>query len=120
MPQRRFQTPYNKRRITNAVQQTPYNKRRVCPSGSSLPATLQQFLQSLSVPAAGREPRAALEDDDVVALEERLELADLVDAHDGRAVDAHEVAGIELCLERSHRLAQQVLLTAGVQAHVIR
>jgi hypothetical protein len=48
-----------------------------------------------------------------------LQLADALQVHDGRAVDAHEPGRVELPLQRRQRLAQQVVLLADVQADVV-
>src|SRR5687767_12751050 len=52
---------------------------------------LQEHLDFVSVAARRREPRAVVQDDGVIALEQRLELLDAVLAHDDRAMDAQEL-----------------------------
>src|SRR5690606_7120344 len=68
----------------------------------------EQLLEVVAVRTARGQTRAILEDDEVVALEERLEQLDALDAHDRRPVDAYEARGVEALLEVVHRLAQQV------------
>ena len=52
-------------------------------------------------------------------MESREELADPIDLNDCRPVDPHEPVGIELLLESSEGLAQQMLVSTGVQRHVV-
>jgi len=48
-----------------------------------------------------------------------MDLADAVDVDDGGAVDAEEVAAVELLFDLIHRLAEEVGGGAGVQSHVV-
>ena len=48
-----------------------------------------------------------------------MDLADAVDVDDGGAVDAEEVAAVELRFDLLHGLTQQVRGGAGVQRHVV-
>src|SRR5688500_984500 len=99
---------------------TARNSRLSLSRGVRSTRSLQQLLQTFTITAARRETGTALENDHVIALEQRLELADLVDTNDGRAMDADEVRRIQLRFQRSHRFAQQVFLATRMQAHVIR
>src|SRR5437879_6368095 len=51
--------------------------------------------------------------------DERLELLDLLEVHDGRPVDPDEAGRVELTLGVLHRLAQQVPGLTDVDAHVV-
>src|ERR1700687_4163958 len=52
-------------------------------------------------------------------MEPRLELFDFVDLHNGRAMNAQNLLGIELGLETADGLAQQVTPGAVVNADVV-
>ena len=55
----------------------------------------------------------------ILAVEPRLQLADALDVDDVGAVDAEEQVGIELRLDRVHRLAEQVRVGADVELDVV-
>src|SRR4051794_39084692 len=59
---------------------------------------------------------AALQHQEAFAVGVRLDLADLVEIDDARAVDALEAARIEPFLEILHRLAQDQGVVAGIDA----
>jgi len=61
------------------------------------------FLERLAPPARQAEARSIPQDDHVVTVEERVQLADRVDPHDVASVDAHEPLGIQPRLERPGR-----------------
>src|SRR5205814_294665 len=62
----------------------------------------------LAVATRQLERRAVVQDHHILPAEERLELLDLLEVHDGRPVDPDEAGRVELTLEVLHRLAQQV------------
>lgn len=57
--------------------------RRPVNAESLLSRSLEQLLELLAVTATGGEAGAVVENYDVITLKERLQLTDLVDAHDG-------------------------------------
>src|ERR1700681_4543833 len=77
------------------------------------------FLQTRSIIPAQGELFAALEDDMVLPMKPRLEFFDFVDPHNRRAMDAQEFLGIQLGLEPTDSLAQQIRLAAIVNAYVV-
>src|SRR5437763_1458163 len=75
--------------------------------------------QPLLVPSRQPQRLAALEHDDVVAVEVRTHFLDGVDVHDAGAVDAREALRVEARLEVGQRAAYQVRGVGGVEAHVV-
>src|SRR4051812_37675086 len=86
---------------------------------TGLNAAADPFLQPLAVAAAEREARAVLEEHHVLAVEPRLQLADLLDVDDVAAMDADEHLWGELRFHRVHRLADQVRVVADVELDVV-
>ena len=60
-----------------------------------------------------------MEDDVVLAVRPRVQLADAAQVDDGRAVDADELLRVELRFEVREGLAQQVRLLPGVNLDVV-
>src|SRR5919106_1429606 len=71
-------------------------------------------VEALAVAPAELELRAVLQHHDVLAVEVWLEFADPLYVDDGRAVDAREVLRVQLRLDGSHCLAEEM----GLLAHV--
>src|SRR2546429_181154 len=79
----------------------------------------QRFQGPLQQSDGPRRRRAVVQDHHILPAEERLELLDLLEVHDGRPVDPDEAGRVELTLEVLHRLAQQVPGLTDVDAHVV-
>src|SRR6185295_12478864 len=79
----------------------------------------KQSAQAVAEAAGQREPRVVAQHHLVLAVEQRLQLLDLVDPHDRGAMDADEARRVELRLERAHRLAEQVRLGPHVKRDVV-
>src|SRR3546814_16232704 len=60
----------------------------------------------VAIAAADLHLRARAEDEEAFAVRVRLDLLDLIEVDDGRAVDALEVARVEPLFQILHRLAQ--------------
>src|SRR5713101_8138154 len=73
----------------------------------------------VAVAARQLERGAVVQDHHVLSAKEGLELLDLLEVHDGRAVDPDEAGRVELTLEVLHGLAQQVPGLADVDSHVV-
>src|SRR4029078_7530657 len=69
--------------------------------------------------AAGGETCPVAHDDDVLAVEPRLELLDAIDVDDRRAMNAPERLGIEALFHVLHAFAQQVGVVLRVNLHVV-
>src|SRR3954471_23483355 len=108
----RTRTPAKRIRSTRCAHSSP--ARAAC--SRALP---DDRLQPGGVGAAGGEPRAILQSDDVFAVTVGREAVDLLEVHYRRSMDAREDAWIEARFELAERLPQQVMLAAGVKAHVV-
>src|SRR3546814_11389062 len=73
----------------------------------------------VAVAAADLHLRARAEHEEAVAVGVRLDLLDLIEVDDGRAVDALEVPGVEPLFEVLHRLAQDQAVVGGIDAHIV-
>src|SRR5262249_26135881 len=79
----------------------------------------EDFLDPLSVGAAEGQFRAVAQDDDMVAVEQGLDLADALDVDNGRAMDAQETLRVDTTLQGVHRLAQEMGFGTDVQTQVV-
>src|SRR3546814_7159189 len=73
----------------------------------------------VAVAAADLHLRARAEHEEAFAVGVRLDLLDLIEVDDGRAVDALEVPGVEPLFEVLHRLAQDQAVVGGIDAHIV-
>ena len=73
----------------------------------------------MAIAARQRQFLPAAHAHDVFAGEPRLHVADEIKIDDGRAVDAHELRGIDAALKRVHRLAQQIRIVGEMQPQVV-
>ncbi len=71
-------------------------------------ALAEDALEFIAPAAAQFHLRAVGVQEHLVAVKERMNLADAAEVHDGGAVDAEEHRGIERLLQIGERLAQQV------------
>ena len=69
---------------------------------------LEQREQFVAIRAAHRQLLTVSEDDDLIAIEERLHLSDTINVDERRAMDADEFLGIEPCLQLAHALADEM------------
>src|SRR5919108_1740946 len=76
-------------------------------------------VEALAVAPAELELRAVLQHHDVLAVEVWLELADSLQVDDGRAVDAREALRVQLRLDGSHCLAEEMSPLAHVYPDVV-
>jgi len=58
----------------------------------------KKWRQVLTIPAAEREAGAALENELIVAVKQRMEFGDMLDVDECRSVHAHEIGRIETAL----------------------
>src|SRR4051812_30246408 len=79
---------------------------------------LQQGADAIAVGAAGGQPRAVVENDDIVTFDPRLDFANALDVDDRRAMNTDE-SRAESRLDMRHGLAQYVRRAAGVNLHRI-
>src|SRR4029077_1275356 len=106
--------PSARRRVDGAARQDARGARRVAVSER----TAEPGFEIVAVAARELERGAVVQNHDVLAAEKRLQLLDLLEIHDGRAVDPHESRGVELVLEILHRLAQQMARLVDVDPHI--
>jgi hypothetical protein len=77
-----------------------------------------QFLLDFAKRTRGGIALSVLQHDQVLALEHRLKLLDLVNVDDHRAADAQELLRGQMGLQRTHGLAQDMILLAGMHDSV--
>jgi hypothetical protein len=80
---------------------------------------VEERREALVTAPAHRQAPAVLEDHDAAVARQRLDPGDPRQVDDERAVNPHEDLRIELRLDFGQRLLLQVLLAAGVEAHVV-
>src|SRR6476660_1164966 len=78
------------------------------PTALSSDLAAQPVAEGVAISSAQRELRTGREDNDVLSAEHGLQLAHAREIHDGRAMNAREVARVELALERLDRLAHEI------------
>src|SRR6266576_3905865 len=80
---------------------------------------LQQGSQPVAVPPTGGKGGPVLHRHNVLSMEVRLKLAELVQIDDRRAVHSDEFSRVQPCLHRLDRLANEVLSAAGVEGRIV-
>src|SRR5262245_9369597 len=90
---------------------------RIAPAGSR--ACRNRFLELVAKGAAHGQFRAVAQEDDVIAMEDRLHFANSFEIDNGGAMDAHEPPWVQLLLERRQRLAQKINLLTDVKPYVV-
>src|SRR6185295_15512588 len=89
------------------------------PRFSDSAASMDEARDHVAIGSADLHLLAAAEHQEAFSVGVRLDLLDLVEVDDGRAVDALEAARIEALLEILHRLAQDQGVVAGIDAHIV-
>lgn len=77
-----------------------------------------QFLLDFANRTRGGLALSVLQHDQVLALEHGLKLLDLVNVDDSRAADAEKLSRREMGFQRTHGLAQDMILLADMHYHV--
>src|SRR3569623_703115 len=95
----------------------PFDKLRA--NGSGLGWSVHEPRDDVPVGPTHFHLGVALQHQEALAVGVRLDLADLVEVHDGRAVHPLEHPRVEPALEVLHRFAQDQRIVAGVDAHVV-
>src|SRR4051794_34060953 len=102
-----------------ALGTAPADRRAVPARGNRLDVVREHLAKPLVIAAAAGEPRAAPEDQDVIAVKPWLQLADGVDVHDDRPMHTEKSSPIELPLHGAECLANEVHRGTDVETDIV-